>query len=821
MRVPIPVQRAVGWSLDVVPTTRGRTPVWVLTAAGLALALLATTWQLSRMGTFVPWAPHPVVLDLTRQGFENLLAGGNARWAAIDISPVAVLFSAPLTLLTLHQAAFVVAVISAGAAVSVVRMLGIRGWAVGLVAAALVSTFAGHEVLPRGDPILLLLAVAMADIAVARHARTARWAGVLSGVVASCTPILALFMLPVLLARRTWRTLVAAGLGFVVPTLIAGAVNPRATWVFWRYHQLDRLVFRDGSLDHQPFVAVFTHQIGGSRAVAIACLLLVWALAAAVIVLAARRRDDHTMLAAAAAAGFVWAPWPVGSILLVVLFGVLFGNAPGRGSRLPALLLVLLVPLGIWDRLPEDVYHTSTAVTAWILVLIVWWLSLRLVELFEICALRPVGRVLTWPLALVPYVVALYYAGTFFYPQSNPWNPWSPVNPDFQVYVIAATNLANGVSPYATQDWPFLYPPIAAMLALPTVWWPTACKAVWIVLKVSALWLMLYRIGVRDWRGPVLAALVLSIVGVLKADIGMGNIQGLMIAMVFLDLAPGRTLFAVLAERFGWRWAEGRTRLIPQGVLTGFVAAIKIIPLLFLVLLVVRGRWRPVVWAVGTGAVMTLIGAVFAPRATLTFVGMLLHGDLNSDISGVGVNYVSLVIGLERFFGADASGIITLISYAIGFVGFFAAWRWHRAGREWIGLSLCGIATIYFSPVAWNYYYVWLLPALLIVVRQLARDTPMPRWIQFAIIVTFGWATFEYHLTMPNGPLPDGTESEDHYTLAQRLVAGMMPFSGAILLGLAAVLGRRRVAPTAAGPVADDPEEPPASSAESPVSSTD
>ena len=184
---------------------------------------------------------------------------------------------------------------------------------------------------------------------------------------------------------------------------------------------------------------------------------------------------------------------------------------------------------------------------------------------------------------------------------------------------------------------------------------------------------------------------------------------------------------------------------------------------------------------------------------------MLLRGELNHAIEGDGLHYVSLVTGIQRFIGHGdtATTVATAISFLVGLIGFFAAWRWHRAGREWIGLSLCGIATIFLSPVAWNYYYVFVVPAALIVVRQLAKNTPMPRTIQFTLVIAAIWAAFEFHLRLPN----DGV-IESSYTNAQRVVAMMLPLTSAVVLIAAAIFGRRR--PEAVREAAEpqsDPEE--------------
>ena len=786
---PTALRRAARWLLDVDPRTRGWTPPWVLWVAGVALAMFVAV---SRANPVETWNPQPYVLGHVLHAARRMLAGEAFPLPAIDLSTPVIAASTPLTLLAPQTAAFVILALSGACAVLLVRLLGVRSWAMGLAAVAFLASASALEVLERGDWLLVLTTMAVADATLARHATTRRWSGFLGGAAVAASPIFALFALPGLIRNR-WSTLWRAAVGFGVANLPAVLLSPRETWAFWRYHQLNRLAFDEEMVDHQPFASVLVHNLGiETRWATVALLALVWGLAAALVVLAVRRERFESALAAAGVAAFFWAAWPAGSLLLLPLAALLFSREPGRGSRVPAAALLLIGVLEVWRRLPEAVYATSLTTTTPLTVLILWWLVLHVIEMLEVPTLRPVGRVCTWPIVLMPFLAAYFLAGTFFYPRSNPWNPWVALMPDFNVYIVAANNVAAGLSPYAPQEWPYLYPPIAAFLALPTVPWPVASQVVWMAIKVTLWLLVMYRIGLRGWRGPFVLTALMLLMGSFSADFMMGNIQGLMVALVFLDLAPGRTVFQDLAEKRGWSWAAGRTHLLPHGVLTGFVTAIKIIPGLFLVLLLLQRQWRPVRNAVITGAAMTLLGAVLAPKATLEYAGMLLHGQLNQDIEGVGVHYVSLVIGLQRFVGEGAESVLTLVSLGVGAIGFFAAWRWYRAGRHWIGLSLCGIATVFFSPVAWNYYYVWLIPALLIVVRQIALDTPMPRWVQFILVGAVIWASYEFHLKLPNGDNPEGGEFEDLYTLSNNVVAGMLAFSSAAVLLAAAVLGRRR-----------------------------
>lgn len=784
--VPARLRDGVQWTLDVAPGTRGRIPTWLFWGIGVVWAAVVAIYR------FGPDVIHDQPMQkFIRASVAKVLADASIPFHAIDLSPVAILASAPLNLLPAHIATIIACLITAMSSVVAIRMLGVRSWVGGLVAVAFLCDSAAAQLLTRGDWLLVLFTLALGDVLLTR--RGSRFAGYTGGAVVAMTPIFALFLLPGIV-KRGWSHLIRAAVGFAAVSLPAAVLAPHQMWSYWRYHQLKRLMFKEESGDQQPLVAAVAHHIHADGwLVSVGLLAVVWILAAAVIVLALRRGRWAPAMAAASAAAFVWAAWPVGSFLLMPLFAVLLSRAPGRASRIPAALLLLMGFLMIWERFPAKEYPPPV-VPVILLTLVVAWLAPLALEQVEVPALRRVGEVLTWPIWILPLAVALYSAGTFLGDKSQLW-PWSPLMPDFGVYVAAAESLAQGNTPYTMSEdgWPFLYPPIGAILALPTAWWLTTSQAVWNLFKVSAWLLVLHRIGLRDWRAPVVLSLAIVVMGALGADFAMGNIQGLMAALIFVDLAPGRTLFRDLADRFGWTWAKDRTHLLPQGLLVGVLTAIKIIPALFLVLMAVRRRWRPVVTGVISAAVVTLIGAVLEPAATLQFAKMLIGGQLNQALDGVGIHYVSLVIALQRFIGPGHDTALALASSLIGTIGFFAAWRWHRAGRPWLGLSLCGAATIFFSPLAWNYYYVFLLPVLLIVFRQLRLDTPMPRAIQFGLLVAVLWVCCEFHLMLPNGEVPGGVvEYEDSYGWVQNLVAGGEAFTTAAALVLAAVIGRRR-----------------------------
>jgi alpha-1,2-mannosyltransferase len=186
---------------------------------------------------------------------------------------------------------------------------------------------------------------------------------------------------------------------------------------------------------------------------------------------------------------------------------------------------------------------------------------------------------------------------------------------DLFVYHGAVSYWASGgpiydfVAPNSTYG--FTYTPFAALVMLPLalIPWPVAivlsCLAIVVVTVTVVGWFVLPIARRRGWVpwyavGVVTAALILF--DPLRETFLFGQVNMYLVALVGYDL-----LFLVHRNsRFG-------------GIGIGVATALKLTPGVFLIYLIMTGRWRAALTASSAAAGATLVGAALAPDESRVF----------------------------------------------------------------------------------------------------------------------------------------------------------------------------------------------------------
>jgi alpha-1,2-mannosyltransferase len=252
----------------------------------------------------------------------------------------------------------------------------------------------------------------------------------------------------------------------------------------------------------------------------------------------------------------------------------------------------------------------------------------------------------------------------------------------------------------------FTYPPVGAFLLRPLAY-ASKPAAIWgyivvsvVCLALTVWWLTRAVARRHGWSRLALFAIALPMtagVGAVWIGFDFGQINPLLWALIVLDLA-------VLAPR--------RSRFLGVGI--GLATAIKLIPGLFIVYLLLTRRWRATVVATATTALATLLAHVAAPHDSTRFwtstiwdgegVGHLWYFT-NQSISGV----------LARVYQPDPypRWLWIALSAPVAIYGLWRARRAALAGDELTGMALAGIVASLISPVTWVHHIFWWVPALL------------------------------------------------------------------------------------------------------------
>jgi len=249
---------------------------------------------------------------------------------------------------------------------------------------------------------------------------------------------------------------------------------------------------------------------------------------------------------------------------------------------------------------------------------------------------------------------------------------------------------------------PFTYPPLAALLAaamapLPRlvndVAWTVACIAVLVGVVALAFRPLLRRAGDRAPWVLLGVSMALLWTTPINDHLGFGQVNLFLMGLVLADLLVPHP-----------RW--------PRGALIGLAAAIKLIPAVFVLYLVVNGQRRAARTAVLSALACTALAALALPGDSRTYwTGAFL------DSGRVGSNaYFSNQslhgIALRLLPGPVATPVWLAAALAVLVVGMRRARVAAAAGAPLAAAVLVGLTANLVSPVSWMHHLVWLVPAL-------------------------------------------------------------------------------------------------------------
>ncbi len=280
---------------------------------------------------------------------------------------------------------------------------------------------------------------------------------------------------------------------------------------------------------------------------------------------------------------------------------------------------------------------------------------------------------------------------------------WSFWMVDFAVYVAGRQAVVDHVPLYtlavdtaAFHDMPFTYPPFSALLFTPLSALPlTPSALLWTLLNVAAVAAVLgMALGLAGRRPvAVLAPLALLLTPILMTAV-LGQLNIVLMLLVLLDFWP----------RMPARW---------RGLATGVAAGLKLTPLIFVVYLLVIGRTKDAVRAIGAfAATVGLAFAVLPSDSVDYWFGGIFFDAGRMAVSDQLVNH-SLPGLLARLTGGVPIAWLWLpVCLAVAVFGLVTAARAERRGDPLLGVLVVAATALLVSPVSWDHHFVWAAPAL-------------------------------------------------------------------------------------------------------------
>src|SRR5580693_4077322 len=293
---------------------------------------------------------------------------------------------------------------------------------------------------------------------------------------------------------------------------------------------------------------------------------------------------------------------------------------------------------------------------------------------------------------------------------------------DFRIYMWGGHAVLHDDRLYlalAYGHW-FTYSPFAAIVFVPIAALPLAVARVgWDLVSVGALAysavITLKLAGYRPSRimvaGVTAAVLPLD---PMYQTLFLGQINLILLALILTDV---------------WRVSQGRD----AGIGVGLAAAIKLAPAIFIVFFLLAGKVKSAVIAAATFLGCGLIGLIVAPGASERY-----WEDLFYNTSRVGAPYISnqspYAAAIRIAGGAAHIGAwYVVIPIALAAAGLAAATILARHG-DWLGAAaVTGSAGLLVSPISWAHHWVWILPALVVLLRSGHRVVAGLGYLLFAV----------------------------------------------------------------------------------------
>lgn len=288
--------------------------------------------------------------------------------------------------------------------------------------------------------------------------------------------------------------------------------------------------------------------------------------------------------------------------------------------------------------------------------------------------------------------------------------PAGPI--DLRVYMQGAGAIRAGSTLYTPGfgagahaiHLPFTYPPFAAMVLVPASYIPLGLLDwIWVAALVTLL-------------GGCVAICFRPLIARLRSHIGSGLAVVMVTSLTLLarpafdNLSFGQVDVALMAACI-FACASRRSRS-GRAVLVGLAAAIKVVPGIFIVYLVLTKRWRMAAAALGTWAVATGLGFALRPGASVAYYGHLLWkpGRPGPTVSYLNQSAWGIVERLDP--GSLKLPIVALVVGVLGLVGLRRARRSWVQGDALVAAVMVGLVSVLASPISWIHETIWLVPSL-------------------------------------------------------------------------------------------------------------
>jgi Glycosyltransferase family 87 len=277
---------------------------------------------------------------------------------------------------------------------------------------------------------------------------------------------------------------------------------------------------------------------------------------------------------------------------------------------------------------------------------------------------------------------------------------------DLRIYLWGGHAVWHGLRLYDVEylkNW-FTYPPFAAVVFAPLAQIPAVVTGlIWELGTVAALaWACVITLRLAGYQPQRLVVLAMVAAGFLLEPVYhtlyLGQVNVFLLTLVLIDFS---------------RISRGHA----AGIGTGVATAVKLVPGIFIVFFLVTRRWRDAAISAATFLACSGIGYLVDPSASRLYWTKLFY-----DTSRNSIPYISNqspYATVTRLFGgvSHVGGWYDVVPVALGILGLAIAATLAKR-QDWLGAAtVTGVTGLLVSPISWTHHWVWVLPALVLLMR--------------------------------------------------------------------------------------------------------
>ena len=273
---------------------------------------------------------------------------------------------------------------------------------------------------------------------------------------------------------------------------------------------------------------------------------------------------------------------------------------------------------------------------------------------------------------------------------------------DYSYYLKAAQNLLSGQDPYFTYPTQ-VYPPASLLLFIPlSLLPPDLSKLLWTTISLISLFLALNIFsGYALKKDSNVFATIFFLISLQTFPVKYALAQGQVNFLVFLGYA---CIFHFLSQK----------KLHLTGLILSLIVILKVNPLLLIPYLILTKNTKSLpVFLLGLLSLNLYIDLLFPHPLNKSFLQSLVN--MSTNYSGYYYN-TSLAGLFIRLTNQQIAGILNLAFSGLVWILVFISSL--KAKHNPLTFSLFLVAILLTSPITWQHYLFWSLPAFLILVSR-------------------------------------------------------------------------------------------------------